>query len=39
MARFDWIDIVKGIGILFVVIGHVGRGLVNSGVIIDTDVY
>lgn len=33
MARFNWIDIVKGIGILLVVLGHVGRGLVNSGII------
>jgi fucose 4-O-acetylase-like acetyltransferase len=39
MNRLNWIDIAKGIGIVLVVIGHVGRGLVNSDIIADQDAY
>ncbi len=30
--RYQWIDIAKGIGIFFVVLGHVLRGLVNANI-------
>lgn len=30
--RLVWIDIAKGVGIIFVVVGHAGRGILNAGV-------
>lgn len=30
--RLVWIDIAKGVGIIFVVVGHAGRGILNAGI-------
>ena len=32
MARIDWIDATRGIGIVLVVAGHVARGLIAAGI-------
>ncbi len=34
--RNEWVDYVKGFGIVLVVYGHISRGLYNSGIISDT---
>jgi len=31
--RFEWVDYVKGLGIVLVVIGHTLRGLINAGLL------
>lgn len=30
--RLPWLDIARGIGIILVVIGHIGEGIINSGI-------
>lgn len=30
--RLPWLDIARGMGIILVVIGHVGEGIINSGI-------
>jgi fucose 4-O-acetylase-like acetyltransferase len=37
--RFEWVDYAKGIGILLVVYGHVARGLVNAGLMLDSSLF
>lgn len=38
-SRLDWPDWAKGIGIIFVVIGHVWRGLHQAGVLTDAQLF
>ncbi len=35
--RIVWIDVARGYGILLVVVGHVQRGLVKSGILVPTE--
>jgi fucose 4-O-acetylase-like acetyltransferase len=37
--RFDWVDYSKAFGIVLVVYGHVARGLVNSDIMVASQIY
>jgi fucose 4-O-acetylase-like acetyltransferase len=37
--RYEWVDYAKAIGILLVVYGHVARGLVSAGLMLDSTLH
>ena len=37
--RYEWVDYAKAIGILLVVYGHVARGLVSAGIMMDSSLH
>jgi fucose 4-O-acetylase-like acetyltransferase len=39
LQRFAWVDYAKAVGIILVVYGHVSRGLVNAGIMLDSPLY
>lgn len=39
VKRSAWVDYAKGIGIILVVYGHVSRGIVSSGLMIDSSLF
>ena len=39
IERFEWVDYAKAIGILLVVYGHVARGLVSAGLMLDSTLH